>query len=265
MSRVLPKDCDHPEESLGPLPYRAGRPPRADEWECGVCGMWNVAKEPEYKRRFVGDDVEARPKARPYTHTLPCADRQGRSPMHVASLPDHPSHMGCSCACHHGGHYYDSAMWTWPTPRPSPSVRGTGYLPNPAPAEISVVNRLVAEGKLRSMDVSMDAPTVNVTSVSDFISKFIRSEPPAVVITASRVLPEAAVEVMAVMYDLVRGRGTRLVWEMSREMIYVLRQRATPPHWYLPAPPAPAPPVMFGGEIRAVDGVSRNDITLRVR
>lgn len=43
---ISPHDCDHPESALQPLPY-SGAAPNPDEWECGRCGEWQIAKPTE--------------------------------------------------------------------------------------------------------------------------------------------------------------------------------------------------------------------------
>lgn len=43
---ISPRDCDHPESALQPLPY-SGTAPNPEEWECGRCGEWQIAKPTE--------------------------------------------------------------------------------------------------------------------------------------------------------------------------------------------------------------------------
>lgn len=47
MTRFDAAPCDHPEDRREPVEYH-GRPADPDEWECGVCGTWQLRKEPTW-------------------------------------------------------------------------------------------------------------------------------------------------------------------------------------------------------------------------
>lgn len=245
-------DCEHPEESLRPLPYR-GRPPRADEWECGECGAWNVAKETEaYVRRAVDEPYVSIPGGSKLgTHTSDCVEQQEHTPTHIGTPRE--GARACVCLCHDSSPYY-SDMWV----RPS-ALQGSGYLSINTDQAQAQVQALVAQGKLRGMEISLDALS---SAWTDFFGSLLsRSPKPDVEVRAVDVVPDAAVDVMRVMYDLVIGRGTKIVWEMSREMLRELQRRAAPPR----VNPAPTTPTLWGGEIRVVYDGRNWDIVLRVR
>lgn len=56
MTRFDAAPCDHPEDRREPVEYH-GRPADPDEWECGVCGTWQLRKEPTWVGVDLGHGV----------------------------------------------------------------------------------------------------------------------------------------------------------------------------------------------------------------